>query len=456
MADEHFSTGHGEFFPVPGDFSTGLGAATFFGSSYALPGLDAHAATHLVFGTVAWAADDDLQLPVDSSAAHFDSALSSLVSSPAPNASGNDVAIGDLIGRLGSICDAAATGSASNSCYSTPLSSPPRCASSAFRGYYHGGAAVLEAAGGTGSRLSRVASSKSLGATATPPPVQGSPEVETSPKIMGSSTETPDPVIMLPAEAAAKGNGGAARKRKASGKGGRASSSAMAAAAANASPKWSKGAVDGGGKTSKDDEDTDAAAEEEKPKPEPAKGYIHVRARRGQATDSHSLAERVRRERISERMKMLQSLVPGGNKITGKALMLDEIINYVQSLQRQVELATMNPVVAVELEPDAHYEEQLPAATLAYPTSAAAGLSSAYAAVPLFAASQTPQLDSWEAQDLHSTAAVHGHHDLYASPSPPAPQALHHHHNNSGFHDAGRQQEQQGAVSHSMKLEQQP
>ena len=32
---------------------------------------------------------------------------------------------------------------------------------------------------------------------------------------------------------------------------------------------------------------------EQSPKPEPPKDYIHVRARRGQATDSHSLAERV-------------------------------------------------------------------------------------------------------------------------------------------------------------------
>ncbi|KAJ1394873.1 Myc-type, basic helix-loop-helix [Sesbania bispinosa] len=38
------------------------------------------------------------------------------------------------------------------------------------------------------------------------------------------------------------------------------------------------------------------------------------------------------REKISERMKLLQDLVPGCNKVTGKALMLDEIINYVQSL----------------------------------------------------------------------------------------------------------------------------
>ncbi|XVF54755.1 hypothetical protein PTKIN_Ptkin05aG0207100 [Pterospermum kingtungense] len=79
-------------------------------------------------------------------------------------------------------------------------------------------------------------------------------------------------------------------------------------------------------------------------------GYIHVRARRGEATDSHSLAERVRREKISERMKILQHLVPGCDKVTGKALMLDEIINYVQSLQNQVEflsmkLASLNPIL---------------------------------------------------------------------------------------------------------------
>ncbi|XP_057448025.1 transcription factor bHLH49 isoform X2 [Lotus japonicus] len=89
---------------------------------------------------------------------------------------------------------------------------------------------------------------------------------------------------------------------------------------------------------------------------DPAKEeYIHVRARRGQATNSHSLAERVRREKISERMKFLQDLVPGCSKVTGKAVMLDEIINYVQSLQRQVEflsmkLATVNPRLDFNIE----------------------------------------------------------------------------------------------------------
>ncbi|XP_010527278.1 PREDICTED: transcription factor bHLH78-like isoform X2 [Tarenaya hassleriana] len=52
----------------------------------------------------------------------------------------------------------------------------------------------------------------------------------------------------------------------------------------------------------------------------PEKDYIHVRARRGQATDSHSLAERVRREKISERMKLLQNLVPGCNKFLSMKL----------------------------------------------------------------------------------------------------------------------------------------
>nr|XP_025884359.1 transcription factor bHLH66 isoform X2 [Solanum lycopersicum] len=60
-----------------------------------------------------------------------------------------------------------------------------------------------------------------------------------------------------------------------------------------------------------------------------------VRARRGQATDPHSIAERLRRERIAERMKSLQELVPNANK-TDKASMLDEIIDYVRFLQLQV------------------------------------------------------------------------------------------------------------------------
>jgi hypothetical protein len=66
-----------------------------------------------------------------------------------------------------------------------------------------------------------------------------------------------------------------------------------------------------------------------------------VRARRGQATDPHSIAERLRRERIAERMKALQELVPSINK-TDKAAMLDEIVDYVKFLRLQVKVLSMS------------------------------------------------------------------------------------------------------------------
>ncbi|XP_073364665.1 transcription factor bHLH62 isoform X1 [Aegilops tauschii subsp. strangulata] len=341
MANEHF---------FPGEyFSSGL-AAPFLGASYVQPprsGFEAAAA--MAFG-LPWAADQ--HLPVDSSAttAHFDSALSSLVSSPASATAGgglgfahgceDDVAIGDLIGRLGSICNGA---SANNSCYSTPISSPPRGAPQAFRGY--GAIAALE----TG-RLSRVSSSKSLvgntsGVAATAP-LDQSAQLEMNPETDSQpATAMQDPHTK-------KGAAGSARKRKAAPAKGKAKASLPAVqpscsmAAINTSPPKRPRVADGG-----DEENAGAVEEEEKA--EPAKDYIHVRARRGQATDSHSLAERVRREKIGERMKLLQSLVPSCNKITGKALMLDEIINYVQSLQRQVEflsmkLSTMNPQLELD------------------------------------------------------------------------------------------------------------
>ncbi|KAI7750430.1 hypothetical protein M8C21_033754 [Ambrosia artemisiifolia] len=108
----------------------------------------------------------------------------------------------------------------------------------------------------------------------------------------------------------------------------------------------------------------------------PKQDYIHVRARRGQATDSHSLAERVRREKISERMKYLQDLVPGCNKITGKAGMLDEIINYVQSLQKQVEflsmkLATLQPRLDFDIDSLICMKEMLEVPAVAYSSEVA-------------------------------------------------------------------------------------
>ncbi|CAA6658977.1 unnamed protein product [Spirodela intermedia] len=72
------------------------------------------------------------------------------------------------------------------------------------------------------------------------------------------------------------------------------------------------------------------AAAQHPPAPRP-----RVRARRGQATDPHSIAERLRRERIAERIRALQELVPNTNK-TDRAAMLDEIMDYVKFLRLQV------------------------------------------------------------------------------------------------------------------------
>ncbi|KAG2292494.1 hypothetical protein Bca4012_006636 [Brassica carinata] len=74
---------------------------------------------------------------------------------------------------------------------------------------------------------------------------------------------------------------------------------------------------------------------------EKPRDVVHVRAKRGQATDSHSLAERVRREKINERLKSLQDLVPGCYKTMGMAVMLEVIIDYVRSLQNQIEFLSM-------------------------------------------------------------------------------------------------------------------
>uniref|UniRef100_A0A0E0LDI3 BHLH domain-containing protein n=1 Tax=Oryza punctata TaxID=4537 RepID=A0A0E0LDI3_ORYPU len=97
----------------------------------------------------------------------------------------------------------------------------------------------------------------------------------------------------------------------------------------------SKGKAAKKGKTAASGEEGGGDGEDEKP------AYVHVRARRGQATDSHSLAERARREKINARMELLKELVPGCSKVSGTALVLDEIINHYLSMR----LAAVNPRV---------------------------------------------------------------------------------------------------------------
>ncbi|ESQ52942.1 hypothetical protein EUTSA_v10016847mg [Eutrema salsugineum] len=67
-----------------------------------------------------------------------------------------------------------------------------------------------------------------------------------------------------------------------------------------------------------------------------------VRAKRGCATHPRSIAERVRRTRISERMRKLQELVPNMDKQTNTSDMLDLAVDYIKDLQRQYKILNDN------------------------------------------------------------------------------------------------------------------
>ncbi|XP_059445750.1 transcription factor bHLH77-like isoform X2 [Corylus avellana] len=401
----------------------------------------------------------------------FESALSSIVSSPAasnaaaiPGGGGGDgLMIRELIGRLGSICNSGEispqayiagnnnnnNNSTNTSCYSTPLNSPPKLNLSMmdsqirgnlpFNGSHlpsHSSLAPFSAdpgfaeraakfscfgntsciglnetelryrlmAGMESGKMSNASSNQSFKAAGSQIPVhennKSSPQEgnlaadrkfsrlsrpstpengELGDSREGSSVSEQIPVGEVSTKVDSEAN---ARKRKSISRGKAKESTPSTPSAKDAkaasendesSAKRSKQDEEGGhekdGAKAKTKAEPKAAGEgnqkqnkDNSKAPEPPKDYIHVRARRGQATDSHSLAERVRREKISERMKFLQDLVPGCNKVTGKAIMLDEIINYVQSLQRQVEflsmkLATVNP--RMDFNNDAHLSKDI-------------------------------------------------------------------------------------------------
>nr|XP_019703669.1 transcription factor PHYTOCHROME INTERACTING FACTOR-LIKE 15 isoform X2 [Elaeis guineensis] len=62
--------------------------------------------------------------------------------------------------------------------------------------------------------------------------------------------------------------------------------------------------------------------------------------KRSRAAEVHNLSERRRRDRINEKMRALQELIPNCNKVD-KASMLDEAIEYLKSLQLQVQIMSM-------------------------------------------------------------------------------------------------------------------
>ncbi|CAL5029991.1 unnamed protein product [Urochloa decumbens] len=80
--------------------------------------------------------------------------------------------------------------------------------------------------------------------------------------------------------------------------------------------------------------------------------------RRSRSAEFHNFSERRRRDRINEKLKALQELLPNCTK-TDKVSMLDEAIDYLKSLQLQLQMLVMGkgmaPVVPPELQQYMHY-----------------------------------------------------------------------------------------------------
>ncbi|XP_028779430.1 transcription factor PIF3 [Neltuma alba] len=94
---------------------------------------------------------------------------------------------------------------------------------------------------------------------------------------------------------------------------------------------------------SQDTEDSECQSEEVEEesvdikKAAPPRGTSSKRSR---AAEVHNLSERRRRDRINEKMRALQELIPNCNKVD-KASMLDEAIEYLKTLQLQVQIMSM-------------------------------------------------------------------------------------------------------------------
>ncbi|XP_010522932.1 PREDICTED: transcription factor PIF7-like isoform X2 [Tarenaya hassleriana] len=72
------------------------------------------------------------------------------------------------------------------------------------------------------------------------------------------------------------------------------------------------------------------------------KGETGRSCRRGRAAAIHNESERRRRDRINQRMRTLQKLLPDGSK-TDKVSILDEVIDHLKQLQAQIQFMSMRP-----------------------------------------------------------------------------------------------------------------
>lgn len=89
-------------------------------------------------------------------------------------------------------------------------------------------------------------------------------------------------------------------------------------------------------KTTDDDSASHGRSENQDEDDETKTGRSHLSKRRRTAA-IHNQSERRRRDRINQKMKALQRLVPNASK-TDKASMLDEVIDYLKQLKAQVQM----------------------------------------------------------------------------------------------------------------------
>ncbi|CAK7347441.1 unnamed protein product [Dovyalis caffra] len=94
---------------------------------------------------------------------------------------------------------------------------------------------------------------------------------------------------------------------------------------------------DGQSSSSCSSEDDNASLDSDSKVSEVLNSNGKTRAIRGAATDPQSLYARKRRERINERLKILQNIVPNGTKVD-ISTMLEEAVHYVKFLQLQIKL----------------------------------------------------------------------------------------------------------------------
>ncbi|XP_062181212.1 transcription factor APG-like [Phragmites australis] len=114
--------------------------------------------------------------------------------------------------------------------------------------------------------------------------------------------------------------------------------------------------------------------------------------KRTRTAEVHNLSERRRRDRINEKMRALQELIPNCNKID-KASMLEEAIEYLKTLQLQVQMMSMGTGMCVPpmLLPAAAAMQHLQMPPMAhFPHLGAMGLGFGMGTLPRFAGAQFP------------------------------------------------------------------